>query len=138
MSPLVDDLAAATTPEERYAIKNAAYQSQFESPPGGRGEVGGWDPSITEGARQTFIDSVTIEGDTIRVEVRVEINGEPVNLGSFAVLNIKNPPILVDDPAGDIIRTWVDPNGVTQERRLREDVLEALKQIVVDATKHIS
>src|SRR3990167_5173668 len=37
-----------------------------------------------------------------------------------------NPPILVDDPNGDIIREWVDDDGNSKERKLRESPQEAI------------
>lgn len=47
---------------------------------------------------------------------------------------IFNPPILVDDPNGDIVRQWVDelPDGtkVQRTRTLREDHKEALMQVI--------
>lgn len=39
----------------------------------------------------------------------------------------RNPPILVPDPNGQILRTWIE-DGIPKERRLREDPLEALLQ----------
>lgn len=42
---------------------------------------------------------------------------------------IYNPPILVDDPNGTIVRTWTDEiTGELKQRKLREDPKEALLQ----------
>ena len=46
---------------------------------------------------------------------------------------IFNPPILVADPNGTIIREWLDktpisPEGVLRQRKLREDPIEAIRQ----------
>lgn len=42
---------------------------------------------------------------------------------------IINPPILVDDINGDIIREWTDSfTGITKQRKLREDPSQALKE----------
>jgi hypothetical protein len=46
-----------------------------------------------------------------------------------------NPPVLVPDPAGDIVKTWTDRQGTVHEARFREDVVEALRQVVLDALK---
>lgn len=48
-------------------------------------------------------------------------------------LRFRNPPILVDDPTGDIVRTWTDSQGVEQTRTLREDPDQALMQACMDA-----
>lgn len=41
---------------------------------------------------------------------------------------IFNPPILVDDPAGDIVREWTDDAGVLKQRTLREDPIAATRE----------
>jgi len=47
---------------------------------------------------------------------------------------IFNPPVLVDDPNGSIIREWIEktPEGVSVQktRRLREDTQEAVLQVI--------
>jgi len=47
---------------------------------------------------------------------------------------IFNPPILVDDPNGSVIREWIEktPEGVSVQktRRLREDTQEAVLQVI--------
>ena len=44
---------------------------------------------------------------------------------------IFNPPILVDDPNGTIIREWTnDITGQLKQRKLREDPLEAIRQVI--------
>lgn len=48
---------------------------------------------------------------------------------------IFNPPILVDDPLGDIERVFVDSEGVTHTRKLREDSVEAIKQSLAHTIK---
>jgi len=45
---------------------------------------------------------------------------------------IYSPPILVDDPNGDVVREWKDERtGEHREIRLREDPVEALKQTLL-------
>ncbi|MBI3074742.1 MAG: fibronectin type III domain-containing protein [Parcubacteria group bacterium] len=41
---------------------------------------------------------------------------------------IINPPILVPDLAGEVVRTWTNNDGIVIERRYREDLGEALLQ----------
>lgn len=49
---------------------------------------------------------------------------------------IFNPPILVDDPNGTIIREWTDSfTGQFYQRKLREDPLEAIKQVIAHNVK---
>jgi len=44
---------------------------------------------------------------------------------------IFNPPILVDDPSGTIIREWTDEvTGEIKQRKLREDPIEATRQVI--------
>ena len=44
---------------------------------------------------------------------------------------IFNPPILVDDPNGTIIRESINPDtGLTVQRKLREDLVEAVRQVI--------
>ena len=43
---------------------------------------------------------------------------------------IFNPPILVDDPNGIIIRENISIDGVYHQRKLREDPIEAIKQVI--------
>jgi hypothetical protein len=40
---------------------------------------------------------------------------------------IFNPPILVDDPEGTIIREWIDDSGAVRQRKLREDPTAAIR-----------
>lgn len=80
----------------------------------------------------------TIEGG-IEVFARAWKNGVQLGFGKDGTIDIErfrvlNPPILVDDPLGDIIRPeYIDSQtgSVIPERRLREDPLEAVKQSLV-------
>lgn len=60
-------------------------------------------------------------------------NGEQIGFGSDGTVdierfNIYNPPVLVDDPDGDIVQEYTDSSGVSHVRKLREDTKEALLQ----------
>src|SRR3990167_5565775 len=49
---------------------------------------------------------------------------------------IFNPPVLVDDPNGTIIREWTDIiTGEIKQRKLREDQIEALRQVIAHNAK---
>lgn len=51
-------------------------------------------------------------------------------------VRIFNPPILVDDPDGDIIQEWDDESG-HHARTLKEDPTEALKQVLTHVVKSV-
>jgi hypothetical protein len=55
-------------------------------------------------------------------------NGTPLKVDPD--LGWHNPPLCVHDPAGTIVRTAVDRDGVTSERRLRFAPLEVFRRIV--------
>ena len=60
-------------------------------------------------------------------------NGEQIGFGTDGTVDLErfrffNPPILVPDLTGDIVRTWTDDKGAVHERHLREDPKEALLQ----------
>lgn len=87
---------------------------------------------------EPFIDSP--EGQLIQ-------KGEQIGFGKDGTVDIErfvfiNPPILVDDPNGPIVRSWVDEDTQeTKTRRLREDPKEAILQslehtIFVKQEKH--
>ena len=85
----------------------------------------------------------------------IEINGQPgielfarawrgtqqLGFGADGSVEIErfrifNPPILVDDPNGTIIREWTDE--ITKElkqRKLREDPIEAIRQVIAHNAK---
>src|SRR3989344_3096443 len=59
--------------------------------------------------------------------------GEQIGFGQDGTVDIErfriiNPPVLVPDTEGDIVRTWTDEKGVLHRRALREDPAEALLQ----------
>jgi hypothetical protein len=70
--------------------------------------------------------------DGVQVLARAwDKNGRQIGFGRDGTVDIErfiimNPPILVDDPNGDITKTYVSPDGVTHVRTLREDTKEAL------------
>ena len=60
------------------------------------------------------------------------LDGTQIGFGIDGTVDIErfvfiNPPIMVDDPAGTIVRSWTDKiTGEPQERKLREDPREAI------------
>lgn len=91
--------------------------------------------SQEHGVRIDIQDIKAIEGG-VEILARAWRRGEPVGFGKDGSVEIErfiiyNPPILVDDPQGDIVREWRDvPTGALRERRLREDPAEAVRQVI--------
>ncbi|MEK9207864.1 MAG: hypothetical protein AAB922_05240 [Patescibacteria group bacterium] len=84
-----------------------------------------------------FIEIISIKEIENGVEVLAKAwdsNNNPIGFGKDGTVEIErfviiNPPVLVDDPNGDIIRTWTDEKtGEIKQRKLREDLQEALLQ----------
>ncbi|MDO8574894.1 MAG: hypothetical protein Q7R61_01310 [bacterium] len=48
---------------------------------------------------------------------------------------IFNPPIMVDDPNGNVIRKWTNKDGKLQQRKLRDDPAEAIKKSLAHTIK---
>ena len=70
----------------------------------------------------------------VEIMARAWKNGKPLGFGSMGFTEIErfriiNPPILVDDPTGNILLENVDRiSGKIEIRRLREDSIEAIRQ----------
>jgi len=126
MSHPLSDAMVGMTPEERAVYKATAYRDF----PNALGRT------FSQGPADVMIAEVPVlENGLLRLVLRLRLNGVEQDLTGFNPLLVRNPPILVDDPAGDIVRTWVDREGVTQTRVLAVDRLRALRAIVIDALK---
>jgi len=126
MSHPLSDAMVGMTPEERAVYKATAYRDF----PNALGRTFTKGPAVV-----TILEVPQLVGVRLRLVLGLTLNGVPTAWNDDGVLYVKNPPILVDDPAGDITRTWVDREGVTHTRVLAEDRLRALKGIVIDALK---
>jgi len=126
MSHPISDAMVGMTAEERAAYKASAYRDF----PNALGRTFTKGPAVV-----TILEVPTVVSGTLRLVLGLTLNGVEQDLSGFNPLFVHNPPILVDDPAGDIVRTWVDQQGVTQTRVLAEDRLRALRAIVIDALK---
>jgi len=83
------------------------------------------------------LDIQKIDGG-VQTFVRGWSDGKPLGFGKDGTVEIErfrvhNPPILVPDPLGDVVRTYTDQDGNTQEVRFREDPELALKQVLTQA-----
>ena len=129
MTHPISDALVGLTPAERAAYKAAAMAAMADM-------IGA---SVDRGAFRitiTDLDYYPVR-DALRIRIRVNriSNGNNVTPPDVNPIIVINPPILVDDPTGDIVRTWVDGEGVTQTRTLREDLRQALREVIRDAVK---
>ena len=126
--PISDELVGLT-PQERAAHKAAAMAAMADM-------IGA---SVDRGAFRitiTDLDYYPVR-DALRIRIRVNriSNGNNVTPAGVNPIIVVNPPILIDDPAGDIVRTWTDRQGVEHTRVLREDLRAALREVIRDAVK---
>lgn len=77
----------------------------------------------------------------IELFARAWKDGKQLGFGKDGSVGIErfrffNPPILVDDPNGDIVKEWTNPmTGEKNQRSLREDPVEAIKQSLAHTIK---
>jgi len=71
-------------------------------------------------------------------------DGTPVGFGKDGTVEIErfrfiNPPVLIDNPSGKIVRHWTDANGVKYSRKLKQDyklaILQSLAHTIKVSTK---
>ncbi|RJQ34733.1 hypothetical protein C4556_01950 [Candidatus Parcubacteria bacterium] len=96
--------------------------------------------SFTSGDVRMDIESVEkIEGG-VQVFARAWRNGEPIGFGADGTVEVErfliyNPPILVPDESGPIVRSYKDENGETKEVKYREDIRAALIETLAHTMK---
>ena len=126
--PISDELVGLT-PQERAAHKAAAMAAMADM-------IGA---SVDRGAFRITITDLDYypAHDALRIRIRVNriSNGNNVTPPDVNPIIVVNPPILIDDPAGDIVRTWTDRDGIEHTRVLREDLRAVLREVVRDAVK---
>jgi len=77
----------------------------------------------------------------VEIYARAWKNGKPLGWGKDGSVEIErfrifNPPVLVDDPNGDIVREFVDPDTKkTKQRKLREDPIQAIRKSLAHTIK---
>ena len=84
-------------------------------------------------------DALTAAGGPVHGVHLATLDGNSVRLGMDAAgsdagtIVVINPPTLVEDPDGSVVRSYRDPDGnVTHTKTFREDPLEALKQVLAN------
>lgn len=86
------------------------------------------------------IQSINDIGGGIEIMVRAWKGVEQLGFGSDGSVDIErfliwNPPILIADPTGDIVREWVDEDENIRIRRLTEDPLQAVRETLAHTIK---
>ena len=82
------------------------------------------------------IISVKIIQEGIEVMAKAWMGVKQVGFGRNGTAEIErfliyNPPVLVDDPNGTIIREWTDERtGELKQRKLREDPVQAIREVI--------
>ena len=89
------------------------------------------------------IQSVSKINNGIELFVRAWKDGQQLGFGADGTVEIErfrifNPPILVPDPNGGIVREWKDRDGITHTRKLREAPLEAIQQSLAHTIKLVA
>lgn len=119
---MINELLTSKTAEEKTNIKAIEIAKLNHN---GKFLKNGLDIEITE--------LKTIKGG-IELFARAWKNKKQLGFGKDGSVDIErfriyNPPILVDDPNGTIVRTWTDEiTGELKQRKLREDPIEAIRQ----------
>ena len=125
--------------------KTAREKSQIKSLEIAKSKHSGIYDSLQYGVRIEIISEVKaieINGQHgIELFARAWRGTQQLGFGSDGSVEIErfrifNPPILVDDPNGTIIREWTDKEtGLLKQRKLREDPIEAIRQVIAHNAK---
>lgn len=128
------NLIAGKRHAERAAIKSEALQKM---------PVGNKFTNKEYGVSVKIISIEKIDGG-VEVLARGWIGSKQVGFGDDGTVDMErfkiyNPPILVNDPNGDIVKEWID--NITGEKKmicLREDPMQALKDTLAHTIKVIA
>lgn len=122
----LDDRIKNAPPDERAMLKGVEIADALNAAP---------DKADVARSEYRFeITDIVPTAEGIEVFARVRTpDGKQYGFGPDGDVDIErfrfvNPPVLVEDSAGPIVRTWVNAYGVTMERRLRADPKEAILQ----------
>lgn len=66
----------------------------------------------------------------VELSLRVERNGVDVTPADLNPILVPDPPLLVEDPNGPIVRTGELPDGSTVTRRYRDDIVGGLLSVL--------
>ena len=121
-------------------IKNASEKAQIKSREIAKRDFKGEYTNTQYGVKVAIIGEVkeiNINGQSgIELFAKAWRGDKQLGFGKDGSVEIErfrifNPPILVDDPNGDIVREWTDKEtGLLKQRKLREDPLQAIKEVI--------
>lgn len=116
---LRERLLAEPDPRERHRIKAEAFAA-LASLAGQSWKRGRLTATVIDGPH------LRAAIRAVELSVRITRDGVDITPSSLNPLLYVNLPILVPDPAGDVVRASTDPDGTVTERRFREDPRAAL------------
>ncbi len=123
-TPTVEEQLEGKTRPQQVQIKADAIKRDFRA-----GQF-----TDTKYGNKIELDSINEIDGGVEVFVRAWKGNEQLGFGDGTVeterIRIFNPPIMVPDPAGNVVRPWTDDRGQTHELKYREDPLEALKETI--------
>jgi hypothetical protein len=130
MATPVSDAMAGMTPAERAAYK----ATQFAARPA--------PDSLVAGSRIVAVNDVALVGANLQFNVALWIDSgvgfELIDTSGVNPVTVVNPPILVPDPSGEVVRSSEDPiTHVVTESRYREDLDAALMDIAYAVTEKL-
>lgn len=132
MGALADQLANVRDPKERHRIK-AEAMAALSDMRGRSVKRGAFTITLSDGPRLTMVNGNPLL--EFGLTITRTTTGKDVTPKDLNPIRVWNPPILVDDPAGEVVRTFTDENGVVQTRRLREDLRAAMLEVVKDLAR---
>lgn len=132
MGALADQLANVRDPKERHRIK-AEAMAALSDMRGRSVKRGAFTITLSDGPRLTMVNGNPLL--EFELTITRTTTGKDVTPKDLNPIRVWNPPILVDDPAGEVVRTFTDENGVVQTRRLREDLRAAMLEVVKDLAR---
>jgi hypothetical protein len=134
----LSDAVAALPREEQAAFKAEAVKTAFDVVVAEAAEVA-LPVEVTEEVDGKSRVAVVFDGPPVGVDgvlwlvLFATVDGKPVFIDN--PVYVVNPPLLVPDLAGKVVRTAVDADGNVVETRFREDPAAALQQIALDVVR---
>lgn len=124
---MIEDLLKNKTAKEKANIKGLEIAKE---------DFSGVYESSQYGVKIEIIGDVTAIEGGIQVFAKAWRGNKQLGFGKDGAVEIErfliyNPPVLVSDPNGDIIREWTDEDtGELKQRKLRADPKEAIRRVI--------
>jgi len=130
-TPISDAIASLPTTAEKSAYKASAYAGLPNAV---------WSATVGTSPVYTVRFSVVPVANAALLQFSIKVTkpsgniNPPINVTPAGInpVSVYNPPILVPDPAGDVVRTWTNPDGTTGSATFREDLPAALTRMILD------